>query len=239
MLESIINEEFIINEKVDKMAEKEPDQFGYGAIHYIVTLGERFSGTRYDELKKFLCEIQVRTVLQDAWANIEHHLVYKQESAVPKDLQRKLNGLSGLFETADNQFQQIRDEQNDYIRKVRDSQRKIDKFLAHDIDLDTLREFLLWKFSNIPVESFDDQLGIMIKYFKKVNYNILRDIDQKIPEDVITKAIKATAEMDLTLVDGKVPSCVILLIALVMVDSSLYESIPLTTNMQEVLAKYA
>jgi ppGpp synthetase/RelA/SpoT-type nucleotidyltranferase len=61
---------------------------------------------RYDDLKKLVCEIQVRTVLQDAWAIIDHHLSYKQESDVPKILRRKLNSLAGLVETAHDQFDQ-------------------------------------------------------------------------------------------------------------------------------------
>jgi putative GTP pyrophosphokinase len=103
-IEHIIKKEFEILKKVDKLNEKGIEKFGYGAIHYIVKIGKNSSGARYDDLKKLVCEIQVRTVLQDAWAIIDHHLVYKKESEIPTNLQRKLNSLAGLFETADNQF---------------------------------------------------------------------------------------------------------------------------------------
>jgi ppGpp synthetase/RelA/SpoT-type nucleotidyltranferase len=52
--------------KVDKLEEQEVDKFGYGALHYLVNLGRKSSGARYDDLKRLVCEIQVRTVLQDA-----------------------------------------------------------------------------------------------------------------------------------------------------------------------------
>lgn len=108
LIEKIIETEFDVIEKVDKVEEQEADRFGYGALHYLVHLGRKSSGARYDDLKGLICEIQVRTVLQDAWAIIDHHLVYKQESDVPKVLKRKLNSLSGLFETADDQFDRVR-----------------------------------------------------------------------------------------------------------------------------------
>ncbi|MFH1742151.1 MAG: hypothetical protein ABIH23_24370, partial [bacterium] len=102
LIEDIIRKEFEIVEKVDKLTDKPPDQFGYGAIHFVARLGKKMSGARYDDLKVLLCEIQVRTVLQDAWAIIDHHLIYKSESSMPKVLRRKLNSLAGLFETADD-----------------------------------------------------------------------------------------------------------------------------------------
>lgn len=109
LIEAIIQKEFDVVEKIDKLKEKTSDQFGYLANHYIVKLGRRSSGARYDDLKNLVCEIQVRTVLQDAWAIIQHHLVYKHESKVPKDIHRKLNSLAGLLETADDQFDNVRD----------------------------------------------------------------------------------------------------------------------------------
>ena len=96
-VEKIICEEFEVLEKVDKLHEKEEDRFGYGAIHFLLRLGKPSTGARYDHLKNLVCELQVRTVLQDAWAIIDHHLAYKKESDVPTLLRRKLNSLAGLF----------------------------------------------------------------------------------------------------------------------------------------------
>ena len=62
-VEQIIRNNFEIVEKVDKLHNRKIDQFGYGAIHFVVKLGESSSGARYDELKDLVCEIQIRTVL--------------------------------------------------------------------------------------------------------------------------------------------------------------------------------
>lgn len=93
-----------------------------------------------------MCEIQVRTVLQDAWAIVAAHLSYKQESDVPKQLRRKLNALSGLFETADSQFDRLRDERLCYKHALRMqiSEHEPD-FLKNTINIDNLAEFLKWR----------------------------------------------------------------------------------------------
>src|SRR5262245_51861524 len=119
-IESIVEDEFAVTEKVDKVERQEPDQFGYGALHYLVRLGGKSVGARYDDLKALTCEIQVRTVVQDAWAMISHHLTYKHESEIPKTLRRKLNALVGVFETADEQFDQVRAERDAMMQQPLD-----------------------------------------------------------------------------------------------------------------------
>src|ERR1017187_5491104 len=142
-IETLIEKEFTIVEKVDKADKTDTERFGYGALHYLVKLGKKSSGARYDDLKDLVCEIQVRTILQDAWAIVAHHLSYKQESDVPVELRRKLNALSGLFETADDQFNRLRVEREAYAEEVKKQiVEKELEFLKHDINLDNLMAYL-------------------------------------------------------------------------------------------------
>lgn len=154
-IERIIESEFKIVEKLDKVDEQESDKFGYGALHYLVKLGRKSSGARYEDVKNLVCEIQIRTVLQDAWAIIDHHLSYKQESDVPKFLKRKLNSVSGLFETADDQFDRIRAEREQYTEDIKSKLNSRDNFLDQDLNLDTFIEFLKWKFPGKEVSTGD------------------------------------------------------------------------------------
>jgi len=158
----IIRSEFAIAEDVDKLDELRVDQFGYGARHFIVRLGKTSSGARYDALKQLPCEVQVRTVVQDAWAIIQHHMVYKRESQVPKQLQRKLNSLAGLFETVDDQFERIREERETYLAEVRGSTAKPNAFLEHELNLDSFKEYLKWNFPDRAVEAFDGQTRLVL-----------------------------------------------------------------------------
>lgn len=145
-----IEKEFDVLEKVDKSQEHGTDRFGYGAVHFVARLGMRPSGARYDDLKGLPVEIQVRTVLQDAWAIIDHHLVYKRESDIPSLLQRKLNSLAGLFETADDQFEQVRKERDAYLAAVAAKAETPRPFLEQELNLDTLRAYAAWKFPDAP-----------------------------------------------------------------------------------------
>lgn len=111
-VDDFITKNFDVLEKRDVGEERYKEgKFGYQSIHYLV----KFSGdrARLSENKKFLgltCEIQIRTVLQHAWAEIEHDIQYKSRSDIPRSLQRKFIALAGLLEIADREFQAIQDE---------------------------------------------------------------------------------------------------------------------------------
>jgi ppGpp synthetase/RelA/SpoT-type nucleotidyltranferase len=175
-IEAIIGREFEVVEKVDKLNDKGLDRFGYGAIHYIVKLGSESSGARYDYLKKLKCEIQVRTVLQDAWAIIDHHLVYKNESDIPTTLQRKLNSLAGLFETADNQFEILRQEREHYLASLK-STVNTQGFLENEVNLDTFEEFAKWKFPDKAVESYKGQTQRIFRSVSKIGFSTISEIN--------------------------------------------------------------
>ncbi|KJG23099.1 hypothetical protein UB37_07680 [Photobacterium iliopiscarium] len=175
-IEEVIEQSFNIIEKVDKVEDYEVDRFGYGALHYIVKLKENYVGERYDDIRHLCCEIQIRTILQDAWALVAHHLSYKQESDVPKHLRRKLNALSGLFETADDQFQYIRDAREQYQSKITDAIDHSDAIvMSQDIELDSLIAFLKWTFPNRRLSDNTDILEL-VGEIKSLGINSLQQL---------------------------------------------------------------
>jgi putative GTP pyrophosphokinase len=98
---------------VDKAEELAPDRFGYTSVHFVATLGERRSRLEeWHRYKGIRFEIQVRTVLQHAWAAVNHKLSYKSVNEAPAELRRRLFRLSALFELADEQFSSIRDQRS-------------------------------------------------------------------------------------------------------------------------------
>lgn len=186
-IEQVIRQEFRIKQRVDKLDEQGADRFGYGAVHFLVTLGKKSSGARYDDLKGLLCEIQTRTVAQDAWAIISHHLLYKQQSAVPSALQRKLNSLAGLFETADDQFDAVRLQREAYLREI-EEKKEIADILAQELNLDTLMAYAEWKFPEVVVEH-TDQLSRILANLDRARYTTVADID-----GAVARAARAVAE---------------------------------------------
>lgn len=105
----IVRDEFNVLAEENKITEAPDDSFGYMSVHFECALHEHFTGARYDQLKGIVFEVQVRTILQDAWANVSHYLAYKGTASVPADLRKDFNALSALFYIADQQFQSFYD----------------------------------------------------------------------------------------------------------------------------------
>ncbi len=83
-------------------------RFGYASRHLLVSRAPG-APTAYDPL--FCASIQLRTVLQHAWAEFEHDIRYKgtvPPEQVP-DLDRRFTLAAGLLELADKEFEAIRD----------------------------------------------------------------------------------------------------------------------------------
>ncbi|AMU25523.1 RelA/SpoT domain-containing protein [Mycobacteroides abscessus] len=106
-VENVIRETFEILEYEDKGKVSPPEIWRYSSVHFNCKLGDSHSGARYNSVKHQQFEIQVRTILQDAWASVEHHLAYKGKDSIPDELKRDISALAGLFHVADNSFQQI------------------------------------------------------------------------------------------------------------------------------------
>jgi GTP pyrophosphokinase len=238
-IEKIIRDEFEVVEKVDKLTGKEPDQFGYGAIHFVVRLGGTASGARYDDLKGLLCEVQVRTILQDAWAVVAHHLIYKDESAVPKLLQRRLNCLAGLFETADDQFQQIRDQHRIYVAKIHESTQVLKEFLQTELNLDSFQEYLQWRFPGRPVTAFDGQLGINLSTLQKAGYQSLADLENELNEELLSQALAIMREIPgVERVDEQIPASPLLVCALSLRNPKILDTNSILPEQRQVIEKH-
>lgn len=111
-VDRILREQFEIMEIDDKSETlKEDDKFGYHSVHYLVRLQpNRTELAEYSRFKDLVAEIQVRTILQHVWAEIEHDIQYKSVEAMPTTIRRRFIMLAGLLELADREFQAIHDE---------------------------------------------------------------------------------------------------------------------------------
>lgn len=112
-VEEQISKIFNVIEIERKGADRTFSEFGYESIHFLVEIPEEFKANEDTIPDGLVCEIQVRTILQDAWAEVEHELVYKSEfSPFDLPLRRKLASLNASLSLSDIVFQEIRDYQN-------------------------------------------------------------------------------------------------------------------------------
>jgi len=141
-ISEIIAKEFSVSSQEDTAQRLKPQEFGYRSLHFIVALKPEWMHVPMNrELNGLKAEIQVRTILMHAWAEIEHRLAYKSNDQVPAQFQRQLFRLSAKFEEADEQFEQLKTALGEYRTNIDLVVAKND-LKAFDMDLDVFINFL-------------------------------------------------------------------------------------------------
>ncbi|MFW5684606.1 MAG: tetratricopeptide repeat protein [Spirochaetota bacterium] len=111
LAERCIRSQFHVREVDHKGAEFSVREFGYESIHCLIRTPEDLLES-FHLAGPFDCEVQIRTILQDAWAEVEHELVYKADfTPFDEAVQRKLAALNANLSLSDITFQEIRDYQ--------------------------------------------------------------------------------------------------------------------------------
>lgn len=110
----------------DKADDLGDSRVGYQSLHLVCTLGnKRRSLPEYEALADLKFEIQIRTILQHAWAELAHDGSYKFSGELPPKLQRKLNLQAGVLELVDEQLEEISTNIKKYERELSKSKSKL------------------------------------------------------------------------------------------------------------------
>ncbi|MGZ4870069.1 MAG: hypothetical protein ACXV2F_06910, partial [Halobacteriota archaeon] len=122
-------------------------EFGYRSVHYIVSLrpGPMTVGSIAIEVPETVArlkaEIQVRTLLEHAWADFSHDKSYKSSFAFPRQWQRELARIAAVLEDADQSFATIENRLTAYAAnysaymseaQIREEMRTLVMILEHD-----------------------------------------------------------------------------------------------------------
>lgn len=180
-------------ESVDKSKILGVDKVGYRSIHYIAKfLSDRCKLPEFKRFSDLDFEIQIRTILQHAWAEIEHDRNYKYGGILPEEIRRRFAILAGVLELADREFDQISSNINLYKNDVAEKTRTGE--LDIEINTTALMEFLTTKFDtaiNIGLKptfrNMDDEI---IKELHDFGISTLKELNDIFPEDIEEKLVE-------------------------------------------------
>lgn len=136
------------------------NQFGYKGLHLDAKLNaDRSSLPEYVRFSDLKFEIQVRSIVQDAWSEVDHRLKYKKR--IPTDLKRRINRLAAIFELADQEFEAIRDNTSKLEKLGRESSTKSKKdsvLTPFNFEPLALKYFQDYEFEPYKIDGFVDDL---------------------------------------------------------------------------------
>jgi ppGpp synthetase/RelA/SpoT-type nucleotidyltranferase len=118
LISELLQKHFRILDVTDKISslESTEDSFGYKGLHMDLSLTkDKANMPRYEPYRDFPFEVQIRSLIQDAWSVLDHKIKYKK--SIPNDLKRRINVLSALFELADREFKEIRNATTQLIQQ--------------------------------------------------------------------------------------------------------------------------
>ena len=109
----LLHDQVVVHDDRDMGRETAQEgRFGYASRHLLIGLDAAREGhASYELLRGRSAQVQVRTVLQHAWAEFEHDIRYKgtMPDEHAKDFDRRFTLAAGLLELADQEFSTIRD----------------------------------------------------------------------------------------------------------------------------------
>jgi len=115
--EELINRYFKVLER-DIKGHYTFKEFGYESTHLLIKIPKSMID-KYGYPGTDTVEVQIRTILQDAWAEVEHELVYKADlNPFDEPMKRKLAAVNASLSLADIIFQEIRGYQRNYSKEL-------------------------------------------------------------------------------------------------------------------------
>jgi ppGpp synthetase/RelA/SpoT-type nucleotidyltranferase len=179
----LCKKEFSVIEFVDKRPGADSEQFGYSSVHLVCQLAgtPRGSLTEHARFAEIHFEVQIRTILQEAWAEIEHRLVYKSEIQAPSEIKRLIKRLSSSLEIADEQFQEIYEKRMDYLAKLKGTD--ISGLGGEPLNVDSLLEIIRRKYpwavgweQDRSAEDIESELGEVVKEFQDASVKTVKHL---------------------------------------------------------------
>ncbi len=176
VVQDVIHELFQVEEKDsgDKLELLGTNKVGYLSVHYIVQLKPDTLRSDESGYRCMKCEFQIRTVLEDAWAQVFHDRAYKAElpAMADSELLRRTNLLAGSLELLDLQI-------NEFVTRYdvlsgADRKRHLRQVLDEPVGRTGLLDYFKYFLNRAPCFYCYDQVKKLLDSFK---IHTIRDFD--------------------------------------------------------------
>lgn len=174
------------DKSIDKTSELGIDKSGYRSVHLVCDLGpERAKLPEYAPYKDMTFEIQIRTVLQHAWAEIEHDRNYKFAGVLPDHLQRRLYLAAGTLEMVDREFDSLSTAIGEYCKDVAEKTKR--GVLDIPLNSTSLFEYMRMKYQNNPniLLRFAHEIDAIAE-LRDFGLSTIKQLDVLLNSDVVT-----------------------------------------------------
>jgi len=204
-VDEVVREELDVVERTDKGALlRQEEKFGYQSVHYLVKLKKnRTELPEYARFRALIGEVQVRTVLQHAWAEIEHDIQYHSAETIPLAIRRRFMTLAGLLELADREFQAIQNA-DEQLRAAARKSVQLGKLGEVEISPDALKAYLDQKLG--PDGRMSDwSYGWTAQLLLRLGFTNLQQVDDCIKgydDDQVSRAAWGSRQGQLTRFEG-------------------------------------
>lgn len=192
LVEEVIREEFELVEPDDAATPRMDERgFGYRGLELLARLGSNRTGLpEYHQYAGLACEIQVRTALQHAWAEIEQDIQYKSALTTPAEIRRRYAGLAGILEIADRELGAIEDASKE-LQQEAISSIQTSRLAAVDITAQSLKAYLDRKWrpdERVTTYAYDYAARLV----RQLGFETLSEIDDAISsydDETVSKAL--------------------------------------------------
>ena len=176
----LLPKEFTVLDKTDKsgLLAKQDNIFGYKGLHLDMKLSDaRASMREYRPYADFSFEVQIRTIIQDAWSVLDHKIKYKK--AIPLYLERRINSLAALFEIADREFLDIH-----LANKAEEAKARVSRHRRENINIFTFNQLLEETIPNIQPQ--ENRIGEFVDHILSYGDLYYDELKQMILEHLET-----------------------------------------------------
>jgi len=173
----------------EKEKAEKPYLFDYQSVHYVVKNLEEI--TNIDGItipSETPCEIQIRTLLQHAYAEVSHDSVYKCKAVPSSDIKRRMARTIALMESTDELFLAAKNELNK-SNEVIEKWAKFTKYTFSKIVLsydEKTKDKILYHILNIYYESLTDPLFNAYSSYLDKNEGYEKYFQQKIESECLS-----------------------------------------------------